>query len=110
MLHFSKSVQMKKQTHLLWPEGKETLSELYFWVNYSFKELKHFKWQTTKLQRMLVIINRLSSVGLEANIDIFTVIILGVNKPLHNPQTKYKIHSSYLNINVKNVQASWVVL
>ncbi len=73
----------------------------HFWVNYSFKELKHFKWQTTKLQRMLVIINRLSSVGLEANIDIFTVIILGVNKPLHNPQTKYKIHSSYLNINVK---------
>ncbi len=30
MLHFSKSVPMKKQTHLLWPEGKETLSELSF--------------------------------------------------------------------------------
>ncbi len=56
-----------------------------------------------------VIINRtLSSVGMEANIVIFTVIILGVNKPLRNPQSKtsltislHKIHGSYLNFNVK---------
>ncbi len=39
MLHFSKSVLMKKQTHLhlRWPEGEYISANLHFWVNYSFK-------------------------------------------------------------------------
>ncbi len=106
-----KSVLMKKQTlYIFYDLRVSKLSgNCHFWVNYSFKDLEHFKWQTTKLQWTLVIINRtLSSVGMEANIVIFTVIILGVNKPLRNPQSKtsltislHKIHGSYLNFNVK---------
>ncbi len=39
MLHFSKSVLMKKQTHLHlgWPEDEYISANLHFWVNYSFK-------------------------------------------------------------------------
>ncbi len=35
MLDFSKSVLMKKQTHLGWPEGEYMLANFHFWVNYS---------------------------------------------------------------------------
>ncbi len=37
MLHFFKYVQMKKQTHLWWPEGKQISAHFYFCVNNSFK-------------------------------------------------------------------------
>ncbi len=41
ILHFSKSVLMKKQTHLLlgWPEENTFSGIIHFWVNYFFKDL-----------------------------------------------------------------------
>ncbi len=45
MLNFSKSVPMKKQTHLHlgWPEGK-FIANFHFWVKYLFN--KYLSWST----------------------------------------------------------------
>ncbi len=45
------------------------------------KDLKHLKRQRTSLQHMLRINRTLSSIGVNTNIVILIVIILGVNRP-----------------------------
>ncbi len=52
MLHFSKSVPMKKQTHLhlAWPEVEYIFSNFHVWMNYSFK-VHCWKLLTTATQK-----------------------------------------------------------
>jgi len=48
-----------------------------------FKELERLKRQTTKLQLVLRINSTILCVGVDTNIVIIIVNILGVNRPLH---------------------------
>lgn len=48
---------------------------------FDFKELD-LKWQMKKLQHALIINRTLSSVGVDANLVIATVIVFGMNGPL----------------------------
>ncbi len=54
MLHFSKSVLMKKQTHLLLecPQGEYILRKLNFWVNYPFKNILYLIGSSDFLPQM----------------------------------------------------------
>ncbi len=49
MLHYSKSAQMKKQTHLHleWPKGEYNFSKCIFLVNYCLKKTRHFNTVTS---------------------------------------------------------------
>ncbi len=51
----------------------------------NYKEVEHLKRQITKLQHTLIINRNLLCIGVNTNIVIVVVMVIGVNGPLYFP-------------------------